>query len=60
MAIKAASRVGESLSVSVQGDFVSIQIACRDLYEAQVLFDDLVERLQSGESICLSALVEKR
>lgn len=47
--------VGKKLAISVLFNTVSVEIICADGYEAQVLYDDLVERMQSGEGICLSA-----
>jgi hypothetical protein len=47
-------KVGRQLAVSVRFDTVSIDVMCGDDYEAQVLFDDLTERLQKGEGITLS------
>jgi hypothetical protein len=47
-------RVGKKIAVSVLFDVVTVEIICGDAYEAQVLFDDLIQRLQSGEGITLS------
>lgn len=46
--------VSRKLAVSVLFDTVSIEVICGDDYEAQVLYDDLIERLQAGENITLS------
>jgi hypothetical protein len=40
--------------VSVLLDTVNIEIVCGDGYEAQVLFEDLVERLQRGKTISIT------
>lgn len=42
-----------NISVSVIFSAVRIEIWCRGEYEAQVLFDDLVSRLQSGQEITI-------
>jgi hypothetical protein len=42
------------LALSVLFDTVTIEVICGDDYEAQVLYDDLVERMQAGEGITLS------
>lgn len=47
-------KVGKKLAISVLFDTVSVEIICGDAYEAQVLFDDLCERMQAGEGIQLS------
>jgi hypothetical protein len=52
-------KVGKKLAITVCVDTVSIQVICGDEYEAQVLYDDLTERLQSGEGITLSAATAK-
>ena len=49
-----ASLVGKSLSLSVLFDTVTIQIRCGDSYEAQVIYDDLVERARSGDGFSLA------
>lgn len=46
--------VGRKVAVSVLFDIVKIEVICGDFYEAQVLYDDLIERLQAGEGISLS------
>jgi hypothetical protein len=51
--MSATAKVGKKLAVSVLFDTVSVEIICGDEYEAQVLFDDIVERMQSGEGISL-------
>ena len=42
------------IAVSVIFDVVHIELICGDQYVAQVLLDDLVDRLKSGEGITLS------
>lgn len=49
-----AQRVGKKIAVSVLWDTVKVEIICGDDYEAQVLYDDLTDRLQKGEGITLS------
>jgi hypothetical protein len=39
--------------VEVIFDVVSIKIHCGDDYTAQVVYDDLIERMQSGEGFLL-------
>jgi len=48
--------VGRNISVSVALDVVTLQIKCGDGYEAQVLYDDLRERLESGQGLALGVL----
>jgi hypothetical protein len=55
----AADKVGKKIAVSVMFDTVKVEIICGDDYEAQVLYDDLIERLRSGEGISLSVLSPK-
>lgn len=49
-----------TISVDVLMDTVTLKLHCGDEYEAQVLFDDLVERLQSGQGITLSVNAKPR
>ena len=46
--------MNKKLAVSVLFVVVKIEVICGDDYEAQVLYDDLIERLQAGEGISLS------
>lgn len=46
--------VPRKVAVDVLGDTVKLHIICGDDYEAQVLYDDIVERLRAGESISLN------
>jgi hypothetical protein len=48
-------KVGKKLAIGVFVDVVKIEIVCGSEYEAQVLYEDLTERMQSGEAITLSA-----
>lgn len=41
------------LEVDVLFDTVSIKISCGDDYAAQVVFDDIVDRLRRGEGLTL-------
>lgn len=45
--------------VTVLMGVVKIEIDCRDDYQAQVLFDDLVERLGSGQSITIEPALKR-
>jgi hypothetical protein len=45
--------VGKKVAISVLFDVVSIEVICGDDYLAQVLYDDLVDRLQKGEGFSL-------
>lgn len=46
--------VGKKVVVSVMFDTVSIQIICGDGYDAQVLYEDISDRLRDGEGVTLS------
>lgn len=46
--------VENNTQVSVLFDTVNIKIVCGDDYEAQVLFDDIVERINSGQGVCIT------
>jgi hypothetical protein len=46
-------KVGKKVAVSVRFDTVVVEVICGDCYLAQVLFDDITERLQKGEGISL-------
>jgi hypothetical protein len=54
LSIRTQDKVGKKVAVSVRFDTVTLEVICGDEYEAQVLYDDLVERLRSGEGISLS------
>lgn len=45
--------VGRKTAISIRGDTVMIEIICGDFYEAEVLYDDLIERLGSGQGFNL-------
>jgi hypothetical protein len=46
--------VGKKTAISVMFDVVTIEIHCGgDEYLARVLYDDLIERMRSGEGISL-------
>lgn len=47
-------KVSKKIGVSVKFDTVSIELVCGDPYLANVLYDDLLERLRSGQGITLS------
>jgi hypothetical protein len=40
-------------AIEVFLDTVKLELRCGDEYEAQVLFDDLAERLQAGQPLTL-------
>jgi hypothetical protein len=46
--------VGKKIAVSVMFDTVSIEIMCGDGYDAQVLYEDITDRLRDGETISLT------
>lgn len=52
--MSAKDKVSQKLAVSILMDTVTIEIICGDAYAAEVLYDDLVDRLRSGEGITLS------
>lgn len=41
-------KVGDSINVSVVFSTVRLEIECKSEYEAQVLYEDVVERLTNG------------
>jgi len=43
-----------NISLTVMLGVVKIEISCGSDYEAHVLFDDLVERLEAGQEITIS------
>lgn len=47
-------KVSKKIGVSVKFDTVSIELVCGDAYLANVLYDDILERLKSGQGITLS------
>lgn len=47
-------RIGNSILLGVMFDTVEIKIVCDSDYGAQVLYDDLVDRLQAGQGIILA------
>lgn len=46
--------VARKVAISVLFNVVRIELICGDDYAAQVLYDDLTERLQAGDGISLS------
>lgn len=46
--------VSKQVAVSVLFDTVKIELICGDDYAAQVLYDDLVDRLRRSEGITLA------
>jgi hypothetical protein len=48
------TRVGKKVAVSVVFDIVKIEVICGDDYEAQVLYDDICDRMKAGEGITLA------
>lgn len=47
-------------AIDIQGNKVIIEVVCRDVYEAEVLFDDLTERMRSGDGISLGILPKNK
>lgn len=47
--------VAKKVAIGVLFDTVTIELICGDDYAAQVLYCDIVERMQSGQGITLSA-----
>jgi hypothetical protein len=43
----------KKVAVSVQSDVVTIEIICGDNYLAQIIYNDIAERLQKGDGISL-------
>ena len=43
----------KKIILGVLFDTVKIELVCHNDYEAQVLYDDLVERLQAGQEISI-------
>lgn len=43
----------DNIAITVLWDTVKIEITCSSDYEAQVLFDDLVERFETGQTISI-------
>ena len=41
------------VAVSVRFDTVSIELICGDPYDAQTLYDEVIERLRCGEGLTL-------
>ena len=44
----------QKLGLSVVFDVVKVEFICGDTYAAQVLYDDLLDRLQDGEGLTIS------
>ena len=43
------------LAVNIMLDTVSIELICGDEYAAEVLYDDIIDRLKAGEGLTLTA-----
>ena len=50
----------KKVAISVMFDVVKIEIMVGDDYEAQVIYDDLIERMRSGEGISLGVLPKEK
>lgn len=50
----ASDLVGKKMAIGVLFDTVTTEIICGDDYAAQILYDDIVERVQSGQVVSLS------
>lgn len=48
-----ASLPNRRVAISVEGESVTVEIMCGDAYLAQVIFDDITERLRAGTGIVL-------
>lgn len=48
-----ADIVGRKTAISIFGGTVTIEVICGDDYEAEVLYDDLIERIKSGQGFSL-------
>lgn len=46
--------VGKQIAISVGLGTVTIEVICNDDYMANVLYEDIVERLKAGEGVILS------
>jgi hypothetical protein len=57
-AVPRADTVGKKLAISIMFNTVSVEIICDDSYEAEVLYDDLIERAKLGEGFSLSVLAK--
>ncbi len=49
-----AEKVAQKLAVSIRFDTVVVEFLCGDQYAAEVLYEDLIDRLSKGEGITLS------
>lgn len=45
----------QKIAISVIFDVVRVEFICGDNYAAQVLYDDMKDRLRSGEGLMISA-----
>lgn len=52
--------IKKQMEIAVLFDVVEIKIHCGDDYEAQVMYDDIVERMQSGQGITLGVLPQSK
>ena len=50
---------GKKIALSVKLDVVSIQIICKDEYFANVLYDDILDRLQAGDGVMIAVDTEE-
>ena len=46
----------DEIALTVRFNTVSIEITCRDEYEARVLFDDIASRFAAGDGIFIEPL----
>lgn len=44
----------QKIGISVLFDVVHVELICGDEYAAQVLYDDMVDRLKAGEGLTLA------
>lgn len=48
------------LAASIMLDTVNIELICGDEYAANVLYEDIIDRLKAGEGLTLSASQSER
>jgi hypothetical protein len=51
---KRDTKIGDTIHVSVVFNLVRIEIECADEYQAQVAYDDIVQRMENGGQLSIS------
>jgi len=46
--------LNKTVEISVLADVVTVSIHCGDAYQAQVLYDDMKDKMDSGDGIALT------